>query len=229
MNELISVIVPIHKIPKNISLVRDQIHTAVTPFEIIYVINSKLNVNIISYKENERYVQSENIGRGNMMLQGALNAKGDILMFLHSDTLLPDNWDKSVRSALKNKKVIGGGFSLSFDIDHLYLIFMLKFITFMVLLTRILSGDRAIFVRRKPLIKDLSILETPIMEDIELSFWLKKHGKVKLLKDKVITSADAFVTNGFICQSYKIFKSLAWYKLKGNTNQIYQYYYSKEY
>jgi hypothetical protein len=70
--------------------------------------------------------------------------------------------------------------------------------------TKAPSDDRSIFIRSQPLKKDLSILDIPVMEDIELSYWMKKHGKVILLRESVVTSTEVFVQNGFLRQIWKI-------------------------
>jgi len=147
-------------------------------------------------------------------------------MFLHSDTILPKDWDFIVRRTLVDKKVMGGGFSLKFDINKIYLKISLKLVEAFVKIRKIFSGDRAIFLRSQPFLNDMPNLEIPIMEDIELSFWMKKHGKVVLLKESVITSADAFVKNGLVRHSWKIIKSMLWHKFGGDPWKIYSYYYS---
>jgi cellulose synthase/poly-beta-1,6-N-acetylglucosamine synthase-like glycosyltransferase len=226
MNNLISVVVPIHKIQKDFSNVRQQLHLA-TQIEIIYVIDEKLSEDIIPSKtSNEQIIRVPNLGRGYMFREGVQYVKGDIIMFLHSDTVLPKDWDTIVRCTMQDKKVIGGGFSLKFDIDNLYLTLSLKIITMLVRLRKIFSGDRAIFLRSQPFKNDMPNLEVPIMEDIKLSYWMKKHGKVILLKDSVVTSSDAFVKNGLIRQTWKIIKCMVWHKVGGNLQEIYSYYYS---
>jgi len=227
MNELISVIVPIHKIQNDFFKVRQQIHQATTQIEIIYVIDEKLSDSLIpSIKSNEQIIRTTNLGRGYMFREGARYVKGDIIMFLHSDTVLPKDWDMIICRAMQDKKVIGGGFSLKFDIDSMYLTLSLKIITVLVRLRKIFSGDRAIFLRSQPFKNDMPNLEVPIMEDINLSHWMKKHGKVVLLKESVITSSDAFVKNGVIRQTWKIIKCMFWHKVGGNLQEIYSYYYS---
>ena len=223
---LISVVVPVHKIQKNFSKVRQRIHTAKTPIEIIYVINEKIKDDLLTTTSIEQKTRIPNRGRGYMFGEGASKAKGEIIIFLHSDTILPVDWDIIIRRAMQNKKIIGGGFSLQFDIDSLYLTLMLKIVTILVPLTKVLSGDRAVFVRLQPLQKDLSFLEIPIMEDAKLSYWMKKNGKSILLKESVVTSADAFVKNGFLHQTWKIIKCSLWYKLGKDLQKIYNYYYS---
>ncbi len=227
MTGLISVIVPIHKMDSKFLNVRKQLHATTPPIEIIYVVDKELSFEINNIKSNEQIIKTQNRGRGFMLQEGIHHAKGEIIMFLHADTLLPPGWDKIIRREMQNKNIIGGGFSLTFDVNNLYLKILVKIVTVMYRKTKILSGDRAIFIRLKPLKNNLSILELPIMEDIELSRWMKKQGDVILLKETVITSADAFIHHGYLRQTWRIIKSSLWYKLGGKPQKIYNYYYQK--
>jgi glycosyltransferase involved in cell wall biosynthesis len=226
MSSLISVVVPIHKEQKELPMVRRQLHRATTPIEIIYVIHDELRKDLLIPASNEHIIRIRNRGRGYMLREGARHVKGDIIMFLHSDTLLPNNWDIIIRRVMQDKNVIGGGFSLQFDRDYLYFTLKLKMVTIIVRLTKVLTGDRAVFLRFQPFQNDLSILEMPIMEDIELSYWMKKHGKVILLRDAVVTSADAFVRHGLLRQTWRIILCLLWHIIGRNPQEIYTYYYS---
>ena len=51
-------------------------------------------------------------GRALQMNEGALAASGDILLFLHSDTMLPDDYDKALRLALADPRMTAGAFEL---------------------------------------------------------------------------------------------------------------------
>jgi hypothetical protein len=77
-------------------------------------------------------------------------------------------------SSLKDEKVIGGAFKLRFDIKSTYLDFTLNLISSSLKITKMMSGDRAIFVRSSLIKKNISILQIPIMEDMELSNLMKK-------------------------------------------------------
>ena len=56
---------------------------------------------------------------------------------------------------------------------------------------------------------------------------MRKNGNVVILDKNVITSADAFVNNGFLGQTIKIIISIFWYRIGGNLEDIFNYYYSK--
>lgn len=227
-NPVISIIVPIHVLHEKIPMVRNSIFLAKTPIEVIYVVEKNLINVFTDIKKCEKIIKMENIGRGFMQAEGVHNSSGDIILFLHSDTILPDEWDKSILSSLKDEKVIGGEFKLRFDIKSTYLDFTLNLISSSQKITKMMFGDRAIFVRSNLIKKNISILQIPIMEDLELSNLMRKNGNVIIIDKNVITSADAFVNNGFLHQTIKIIISILWYRIGGNLQDIFNYYYSND-
>ena len=70
------------------------------------------------------------------------------------------------------------------------------------------------------------VMNVPIMEDVRLSGFLSKQGRVVLLKEKVITSSATFIRYGLLRHTYRIIKCRLWYALGGNPVNIYHYYYS---
>ena len=93
---------------------------------------------------------------------------------------------------------------------------------------KLLTGDRAQFVRSSLIKDNISILEIPIMEDLELSFLMKKNGDSIILNGTVITSAEAFKRNGILRQTIRILICYFWYRIGGNLQDIYNYYYKIE-
>jgi hypothetical protein len=126
---------------------------------------------------------------------------------------------------MQDPLIIGGAFNLSFDKPNLYLKFVEKFVTYLYHKTGILSGDRAIFIRTVPIQQNIHILNIPIFEDAELSRWMKNLGKVVLLKESVITSADAFRSHGMIRQTLRILMCSFRYEIGDDLDKIFNYYY----
>lgn len=224
---LISVVVPIHISLSSIDKLRQHINYATTPIEVIFVIDKKCKTIIEEKEPYEKTIYIHNKGRGYTLVEGARRATGDVIVFLHSDTYLPNGWDISIRNALQNHNIIGGGFSLEFDYKSTFLTILIFTVTFLHRFTHILSGDRAIFVRANPLKYNLEVLEVPIMEDAELSRWMKKRGKVIILKEKVTTSANTFLKYGMFHNTWRIFKCTIMYIFGGDLQRIYDFYYSK--
>lgn len=138
-------------------------------------------------------------GRGVQMNAGALRSRGDILLFLHSDSSLPDGWNEDILAALSDKDISGGAFALEIDSHHWFL----KMVSFLTSLrsriNRIPYGDQAIFVR-KNVFDELGGFETvPIMEDVLLMRTLKRRKKrIMILPKRVITSARRWKKDGIL-------------------------------
>src|SRR5438874_12738236 len=86
-------------------------------------------------------------GRATQMNAGAAAARGDVLIFLHADTRLPDDAFNAIERALASPKVVGGAFRVCFNC-HLWSYRLVAFITNLRSRTRtIFTGDQAYFVR----------------------------------------------------------------------------------
>lgn len=125
-------------------------------------------------------------GRARQMNTGADHALGDILIFLHADTYLPEHALQLVEQHLGNKH--WGRFDIQLSGDP----FMLKIIAWMMnrrsRLTGIATGDQAIFVTKVAFEKAGRYPDIALMEDIALSKALKKIGPPLCLNAKVTSS-----------------------------------------
>ncbi|HYY25249.1 MAG TPA: TIGR04283 family arsenosugar biosynthesis glycosyltransferase [Candidatus Udaeobacter sp.] len=135
-------------------------------------------------------------GRGRQMNHGARRATGDILLFLHADTRLPLSAFDDVRSALRNPACVGGRFDLELDDRRWMLRVIGAMISLRSRLTKVATGDQAIFVRREMFEKIGGYPEIPLMEDVAFSRAMKHVGKVACLRSRVITSARRWQTEG---------------------------------
>ncbi|HXK26913.1 MAG TPA: TIGR04283 family arsenosugar biosynthesis glycosyltransferase [Candidatus Binatia bacterium] len=135
-------------------------------------------------------------GRARQMNRGALDATGDILLFLHADTRLPASAFRDIESALSDARCLGGRFDVELDSDR----WLLKAVGFMISLRSRLSkvgtGDQAIFVRREILAELGGFPDMPLMEDIAFCRMLRRAGKVACLRSKVVTSARRWEADG---------------------------------
>jgi len=135
-------------------------------------------------------------GRARQMNRGALEATGDVLLFLHADTQLPASAFRDIESALSDARYLGGRFDVELDSDR----WLLKVVGFMISLrsrhSKVGTGDQAIFVRREILAELGGFPDMPLMEDIAFSRMLKRAGKVACLRSKVVTSARRWEADG---------------------------------
>ena len=144
-----------------------------------------------------RVILSER-GRATQMNCGASVAIGEVFLFLHADTLLPDDAFRTIEEALKGQDVVGGAFSICFNCDQ-WPYRLVAFITNLrSRIRKIFTGDQAYFVRSVSFHAVGGFPNQPLMEDLEIITQLRKIGKVVLLPKYVTTSARRHEKVGLI-------------------------------
>lgn len=139
-------------------------------------------------------IMSDKKGRAAQMNKGASLAKGDILYFLHADSIPPNQFTTHIINAY-NKGCTSGCFRLAFDYSHWFLKAHCWFTRFNINAVRF--GDQSLFVTKDIFDKCGGFREDLlVMEDQEIIHRIKKHGEFKVLNDYVITSARKYRDNG---------------------------------
>lgn len=168
-------------------------------FEIIVVDggSSDSTSDIVKSFKQVRFATSKK-GRSHQMNAGAELAKGEILLFLHADTILPAEAISAVNTVLSQYEYVAGSFYLKFNKRH----WLLSFFSFMSKMNSSLFtyGDQAFFVRKSCFTKIGGFKPIAFMEDVEILHRLKKEGKFKKLSLPVTTSARRFNKTGVIFQ-----------------------------
>ncbi len=129
-------------------------------------------------------------GRALQMNAGARVATGDVLLFLHADTHLPDGVDQLIE-----KGMLWGRFDVHIDGKHPLLKLVAWSMNLRSRLTGIATGDQAIFVRRAAF---GGFPEIPLMEDIDFSREMKRRARPACLRAKVVTSGRRWDTRGVL-------------------------------
>jgi rSAM/selenodomain-associated transferase 2 len=137
-------------------------------------------------------------GRAAQMNAGAAAATGDVLLFLHADTLLPRGFDEAVLAALADDRVVGGRFDVALVPSSALLCLTATLLNLRSRLSRISTGDQAIFVRRIVFEHLGGFPAIPLMEDVAFSRLLKRAGRVACLHAKVATSSRRWRHNGVV-------------------------------
>jgi rSAM/selenodomain-associated transferase 2 len=135
-------------------------------------------------------------GRAVQMNAGAAGAAGDLLLFLHADTLLPRGYAGEVRRLLADRGVAAGAFRLRIAGRRP----ALRLIEHAVnLRSRCLSlpyGDQALFMTRTALRAAGGFPPLPVMEDFALVRRLRSVGRIALARLAVETSARRWNRDG---------------------------------
>ena len=135
-------------------------------------------------------------GRARQMNEGAKASRGDVLLFLHADTQLPQDPGRLIESAFADPAVVGGRFDVRFASSSLWSRIISAFMNRRSRLTGISTGDQALFVRRQVFEQLGGFADIPLMEDIDFSRRLKQAGRIATLRETVTTSFRRWETQG---------------------------------
>ena len=145
----------------------------------------------------DRILHSER-GRAAQMNAGAAAAMGDIVWFLHADTLAPDNGDLHVLAALADPTSLWGRFSVRLSGRHLLFRFIEAMMNLRSCLSGIATGDQGIFVRRGTFTAVGGYPRQPLLEDIALSRRLRRLGRPRCLRSRLVTSSRRWEQRGVV-------------------------------
>lgn len=135
-------------------------------------------------------------GRARQMNAGAAVTTGEVLLFLHADTLLPSTAVDDIQNALADPRVVGGRFDARLDRDKGLFWLICRMMSWRSRLSRIATGDQAIFVRREIFEAIGGFPDLPIMEDIAFSKRLKQAGRLAALRSCIVTSSRRWERQG---------------------------------
>jgi rSAM/selenodomain-associated transferase 2 len=137
-------------------------------------------------------------GRAKQMNHGASVASGDVLLFLHADTMLPADASTALDAALGDAQVSWGRFDVQIDGASPLLRLVAALMNMRSRWSGIATGDQAIFVRRDVFQRAGGFPDQPLMEDIELSKRLRKLSPPACLRRRVTTSGRRWEQHGVL-------------------------------
>lgn len=135
--------------------------------------------------------------RGAALNQAARLATGDVLLFVHADTLVPADASARIERALRDPGVVGGAFRLRLDDKRLLARLVSHSVNLRSAWLNTFFGDQAMFVRRDVFLNVGGYQEWSVMEDLEILSRLRRHGRLVLLDAAVVTSARRHRRNGW--------------------------------
>lgn len=135
-------------------------------------------------------------GRACQMNAGAAASRGDVLLFLHADTILPPMATTLILAGLGEDRHVWGRFDVRIEGQARMLKIIALLMNWRSRLTGIATGDQAIFVRRDAFQAVGGFPDQPLMEDIELSHRLKDLSTPVCISEKVTTSGRRWEARG---------------------------------
>jgi rSAM/selenodomain-associated transferase 2 len=145
-------------------------------------------------------------GRASQMNAGAARARGEVLLFLHADTQLPDGADEFIVRGLVASGRLWGRFDVAIDGSHSMLAVIAWFMNFRSRLTGIATGDQAIFIRRDVFLQTGGFPDIPLMEDIAYSRALKAVSAPLCLRECAVTSGRRWESQGILRTILKMWR-----------------------
>ena len=136
-------------------------------------------------------------GRAVQMNAGARASRGEVLLFLHADTLLPAAADALVVRAIEDG-ALWGRFDVRIAGTHPLLRVVERLMNWRSRLTGMATGDQAIFMRRDAFERAGGFPEIPLMEDIALSRRLRQIAPPACLHEPVTTSGRRWEKHGVL-------------------------------
>ena len=137
-------------------------------------------------------------GRGAQMNAGAAAATGDVLLFLHADTMLPPEADSLVLEGLRGTAWHWGRFDARIEGRSPLLAVVSVFMNWRSRITGIATGDQAMFATRAAFDAAGGFPEIALMEDVALSKRLKRVSRPLCLTARVVVSGRRFDEGGAI-------------------------------
>jgi rSAM/selenodomain-associated transferase 2 len=223
-----SVIIPVLNEPMIVNQTIEHVCRLGSGFELeVIVIDGDMEGNTIREIRNVDIIKSVSPkGRGKQMNKGASLAKGDILLFLHTDTELPEGAFTAISSIIGKAQCVAGSFDLGIKSERLIFRLIEQIVRVRTRITRIPYGDQAIFIRRDFFEKIKGYREIPLMEDVDLMKRMKKSGvRICIIPRKVKTSPRRWEKEGILYCTLRNRVLISLYHLGVDPEKLVKFYY----
>jgi rSAM/selenodomain-associated transferase 2 len=223
----ISIIIPVFN---EAEIIENTLLTLITNQDLeIIVVDGGSSDRTVELAQNlqVRVIIADTPGRANQMNLGAAIATGDILLFLHADTLLPENSPEIVRQILLGTDVVAGAFGLKIDGSQPSLRVVETMVNWRSRSCSLPYGDQAIFLKKDTFQAMDGFSNLPIMEDFELIQRLKRVGKIQIASVAVITSSRRWQKLGVLKTTLINQLIVIGYYLRFSPHQLKRLYHNK--
>ena len=146
---------------------------------------------------SDKLIQTEK-GRARQMNAGAKVARGELLLFLHADTHLPEQSYSKLLAAYQQNGVCWSRFNVRLSGRQFIFRVIEWFMNRRSCLTGIATGDQALAIRRDLYHQVNGFPDIPLMEDVAISKCLKKSVRPLCLNEYVETSSRRWEQNGVL-------------------------------
>jgi len=223
----LSVIIPVFNESRIINAAIDHLYhlKSAGSFEIIVVDGNPAGdtIKAITRPGVKKVISAK--GRGLQMNTGAAIAAGDVLLFLHADTMLSHDALEQIFKLFEQDDVVGGAFDLGIQSKKKIFRLIEKMASIRSRLTGIPYGDQAIFLEKRFFDRVGGFKDIPIMEDVELMRRIKKAGlKIKFVPRKVQTAPRRWEKEGIVYATLRNWTLMTLYLLGVSPQKLKKFY-----
>lgn len=161
------------------------------------------------------------------MNEGARRASGEVLLFLHADTSLPEDAPRRLLEACAGRDAAWGRFDVRLSGSHWLLRVVETAMNYRSRLTGIATGDQAMFVRRSLFEQVGGFPHLALMEDIALSRLLLRVRKPLCLRERVVTSSRRWLRHGILKTVFLMWSLRFAYALGADPQRLHRIYYRR--
>lgn len=136
--------------------------------------------------------------RGASLNDAARLATGNVLLILHADTFLPAGAGAEILHVLRDARVVGGAFRLTFDARSAFARATAAWVNVRSHAFNVFLGDQALFVWKDVFLRAGGFHDWNLMEDLEILHRLRRFGRLRLARSSVTTSARRHMQDGWI-------------------------------
>lgn len=224
----ISVIIPVLHEGEGINAIIDSLKSAAAgvPYETIVVDGDSSGGTIECIVDTNVITLTAPRSRASQMNAGYARASGEVLLFLHADTLLPQKALPKIIAALSDRRFIGGAFDLGIQNRRWIFRAIGLAASLKHRMTRVPYGDQAIFILRSYFKNIGGYASIPLMEDVELMRRVKRQGgRIVILDETVATSSRKWESDGVIFTIMRNWLIQTLYLAGVPSEQLVRYYY----
>ena len=195
----LSIIIPTLNEAKNIHSILTTLQPLRGQHEIILVDGGSTDSTIETASPLVDKVISSQQGRAMQMNTGSQQATGDVLWFLHGDSLPPENAAQLIEKHLIHPRKHWGRFDVRLSGQHFMFRIIERLMNIRSCITGIDTGDQGIFIKQDVFEKLYGYKPKALMEDIDISKrLLKQFGRPACINKPLITSSRRWEKHGIV-------------------------------
>lgn len=163
-------------------------------------------------------------GRGAQMNRGASMSNGDILWFLHADSIVHPSSLAAIESVMKDRRKAGGAFRFRLHQRHWYAPLLDFGVWFRSRGLKLPYGDQGFFVRRSVFDSIGGYEEIPFLEDVRFASRLREYGGPVILPVTIGVSARRWERDGFLYSTARNWLIVMAYSLGASPERLANWY-----